>query len=122
VERVTFLREIATSSTAPFSIDSLRDLIHGYIHRDDEEIAKFESERRPGRHRSNREDLLKQRIAVEENEYDTGFWIPDMMDATNLGLLKEWTGEWTSLGTMRFVRVPREGDVRPSRFPPKGMS
>jgi hypothetical protein len=30
----------------------------------------------------NREDLLKQRIAVEEKEYDTGFCVLDMMSAT----------------------------------------
>lgn len=80
------------------------------------------AERRPGRPASAREDLLKHRISVERREYDVGFWVPDLRDAANLKLLKEWNGEWTSLGTMKYVRLAKDGTLHDSSFPPKGQS
>ena len=93
-----------------------------YLQRDDEELAKLESDRRPGRPRSMREDLLRQQIVVEEREYDAGYWIPDMTDASNLELLREWNGEWASLSTLKFVRLAKNGAKHDSSFPPKGQS
>lgn len=95
---------------------------HSYVQRDDEEVAKLEAERRPGRPRSTREDLLKQRIAMEEREYEGGFWIPDMSDTANLELLRNWNGEWTSLNTLKYVRLSKNGVKHDSSFPPKGQS
>ena len=93
-----------------------------YLQRDNDELARLENERRPGRPRSMREDLLKQRMVVEEREYDTGYWIPDMTDAPNLELLREWSGEWASLSTLKFVRLAKNGAKYDSSFPPKGQS
>lgn len=93
-----------------------------YISRDDEELAKLQTERRPGRPSSTREDLLKQRIETENREYDAGFWIPDMEDADNIARLESWTGDWTSLNTLSYVRLSRDGKKRSSTFPPKAQS
>lgn len=93
-----------------------------YITRDDEEVAKLRAERRPGRPSSTREDLLKQRIDTESREYDSGFWIPDMEDSDNIARLENWMGDWTSLSTLTFVRLGRDGKKRTSTFPPKAQS
>ncbi len=93
-----------------------------YIKRDDEELARFKEERRPGRASSTREDLLKQRVTVEEREHNSGFWMPDVEDEQNLGLLRDWNGQWTSLSTLKYVRIARDGTKHPSSFPPKGQS
>jgi len=95
---------------------------HSYVQRDYEEVSKLEAERRPGRPRSTREDLLKQRIAKEEREYEGGFWIPDMSDTVKLELLRNWNGEWTSLNTLKYVRLTKNGVKHDSSFPPKGQS
>jgi translation machinery-associated protein 16 len=65
---------------------------------------------------------LKQRITAEEREYVSGFWIPDMMNTENLKKLHLWSGEWTSLNTLAYVRIKKDGEVNPSSFPPKGQS
>lgn len=79
-------------------------------------------ERRPGRPSNNREDLMKQRYATEDQEYTAGFWLPDMENDENLKLLRNWNGEWTSLSNLKYVRLTRAGTKTPSSFPPKGRS
>ncbi|KAI9877458.1 MAG: hypothetical protein M1830_003842 [Pleopsidium flavum] len=122
MQRITFFQQAASEANVPISSQNTQDLIQSYIQRDDEELAKLKSERRPGRPSSTREDLLKQRVNTENREYDTGFWIPDMEDADSLTQLERWTGEWTSLNTLKYVRLSRDGKKRGSTFPPKGQS
>ena len=93
-----------------------------YLTRHDQEIAEFKSQRRPGRPSSNREDLLQQSVKTEYREYDGGFWIPDMQDEGNLRLLRGWNGEWTALNTFKYVRLSKDGTMKDSSFPPKGLS
>ena len=93
-----------------------------YLARHDEELAELKSERRPGRPSSTREDLLKQHVSTEKREYDTGFWIPDMTDEGNMEILRAWNGQWTSLSTVKYVRLSRDGTSQSSTFPPKGLS
>ena len=97
-------------------------LLQRYVKRDDEELGRLKKERRPGRASSTREDLLKQRMAAEEREYDLGFWVPDMENEQNLGVLRNWNGQWTALSTIKYVRVARDGTRQASSFPPKGQS
>lgn len=93
-----------------------------YLSRHDEELAELKKQRRPGRPSSTREDLLSQFTATEEKEYDTGFWLPDMQDEDNLRMLENWNGAWTSLNTLKYVRIKRDGNTQQSRFPPNGLS
>ena len=82
----------------------------------------MQQERRPGRPTSTREDLIKQRLVAEEREYDNGFWIPDMEGEKNRLMLRGWNGDWTSLSTLEYVRLARNGAKTRSSFPPNGMS
>lgn len=93
-----------------------------YLRRNDEELAQLQSERRPGRPSSTREDLLKQSKLTEGREYDSGYWVPDMQDGGNLERLRDWNGEWTSLNTINYIRLSRDGTIRQSSFPPKALS
>ena len=93
-----------------------------YLTRHDQEIAELKSQRRPGRPSTNREDLLQQSVKMEYREYDGGFWIPDMQDEGNLGLLRGWNGEWTALNAFKYVRLSKDGTMKESSFPPKGLS
>ncbi len=93
-----------------------------YLSRHDEELAEVKSQRRPGRPSSTREDLLQQFMTTEDREYNAGFWIPDMEDEENLRKLREWNGEWTAMNTLGFVRLSRDGTIKQSSFPPKGLS
>jgi len=59
---------------------------------------------------------------VEAREYVSGFWMPDLEDAANVKLLKDWEGQWVGLNTMQFVRIAKKGVRHESSFPPKGQS
>ncbi|MCJ1297342.1 hypothetical protein MMC08_000128 [Hypocenomyce scalaris] len=122
MQRVAFFQGAAKAAEGPIDVEKIQMLIQRHLQRDAEELAKLKRERRSGRPSSTREDLLGQRMAVEEREYDTGFWIPDMEDEENLKLLRNWTGEWTSLNTLKYVRLARNGLKHESSFPPKGQS
>lgn len=93
-----------------------------YVRRDEDELQQVKAERRPGRPASTREDLLNRRIASDAQEYNSGYWIPDVTDDDTFKKLQSWTGEWSALGTIKFVRLTREGLLLPSSFPPKGQS
>ncbi|KAL9103632.1 MAG: hypothetical protein Q9187_008985 [Circinaria calcarea] len=118
----TYFQGAAKAVKGPIDDDQTQRLIQSYVQRDEEELAQLNDERRPGRPSSNREDLLKQRIATEEREYEAGFWIPDMTDTHNVELLRDWGGEWTSLNTLKYVRLLKDGSKHSSSFPPKGKS
>ncbi|MCJ1351702.1 MAG: hypothetical protein MMC33_001686 [Icmadophila ericetorum] len=100
----------------------IQNVIKDHLSRHLPEISILASERRPGRPQSNREDQLKELSQKEEREYDTGFWVPDMLDEGNVKRLEEWNGEWTSMAQLGFIRVLRGGELRKSSFPPKGQS
>ena len=93
-----------------------------YLARDEEELSQLKAERRPGRPSSNREDLLKQRMQTEEREFNAGYWIPDLQDDKSLAALREWSGDWENLNTLKFVRLAKGGRKTESSFPPKGQS
>ncbi|MCJ1483929.1 hypothetical protein MMC06_004097 [Schaereria dolodes] len=122
IQRVAFFQSAAKAIDQPIDIDETQSLIRRYIRRDYPELSKLQSERRPGRPTSAREDLLRQRMVTEEREHDIGFWIPDMVAGDNLVLLRKWNGEWTSLSTLKFVRIGKDGEKKESAFPPKGRS
>lgn len=58
----------------------------------------------------------------EDREFAAGFWMPDLEDEESLRLLRAWNGQWTSLSSLKYVRLTRDGIVNPSSFPPKGKS
>ena len=93
-----------------------------YIARDDEEVAALKAQRRRGRPSSSQEDQLQHRIEAEETEFKSGFWVPDMRDEGGVRKLRAWSGDWSSLNTLKFVRIGKDGGIRASTFPPKGLS
>ena len=140
MKRVAYFQEVAKTAGGSFNAERIHDLIQrsvslgypptwgiladesSYLTRHDQEFAELKSQRRPGRPSSTREDLLQQSVKTEHREYDGGFWIPDMQDEGNVRLLRGWNGEWTALNTFRYVRLSKDGTMKGSSFPPKGLS
>jgi translation machinery-associated protein 16 len=120
--RTKSFQSYTTEHEAPLSIPEIQAMIEDYLGRDDEEVLKLKSERRAGRPASTRQTLLEQHQAVEQGEYASGFWVPDLEDAANLKKLKEWSGQWSGLATLKFARISKEGVRKESSFPPKGLS
>lgn len=119
---MAFLQTASLDRTAPFTLPEVQDLIETYIHRLEAKLDELNAERRPGRPANTGEVTLRQQRDRDVQEYDAGFWIPDMQDADNLAVLRGWGGEWVSLNTMKFVRVSKDGTRLQSSFPPKGQS
>ncbi|KAL8738532.1 MAG: hypothetical protein Q9181_000692 [Wetmoreana brouardii] len=122
LQRISFFQSALQAISTPFTIENVQALVQTYLDRDSTELSTVQSERRSGRPASTREDMLKQRISAEANEYSSGFWIPDITDTGTLQNLKNWNGEWLSLNNLNFFRIAKDGTKHPSSFPPKGNS
>jgi translation machinery-associated protein 16 len=121
VDRIKFIKaEVGEKTTLNFA--EIHGVIEKFLRRDDEELATLKAERRPGRPASNRDRQLEERQALEKREYAAGFWMPDLEDAVNVKLLKEWEGQWVALSTLKFVRMEKKGVRHESSYPPKGQS
>ena len=97
-------------------------IFFSYLDRNEAGFEELRSQRRPGRPPNAKEDIFKQEKDMEDREYNIGFWVPDVRNEQNLKQLEAWNGDWTSLGTIGFVRLGRDGVVKQSAFPPKGQS
>ncbi|KAF2641250.1 hypothetical protein P280DRAFT_506852, partial [Massarina eburnea CBS 473.64] len=119
--RIKSFQSYTAEHTSALSIADIQAMIEDYLGRDDEELATLQSARRAGRPPSTRETLLKQNQAVEQGEYASGFWVPDLEDVENLEQLKAWKGNWSALQGLHFARIARDGTKKESSFPPKGL-
>lgn len=122
IGRVAFLRERLPETLHPLELVKIQSLISDYLSRGDEELKQLKAERRAGRPPSTRQTLLEQQREMEEQEYEGGFWMPNLQDEETLVKLEAWKGDWVGLATLRFVRVTETGDVKESQFPPRGAS
>ncbi|PYH40268.1 translation machinery-associated protein 16 [Aspergillus saccharolyticus JOP 1030-1] len=122
VDRISYFYETLPEDTTAMSEDEMKDIVARYINRSVPEIEQLQSERRKGRPPSKREEALLQRTDVENKEFKTGFWMPDLSDESVIKSLRAWNGDWSGLSTMKFIRITKDGGKQPSIFPPKGMS
>ncbi|KAH8693943.1 translation machinery-associated protein 16 [Talaromyces proteolyticus] len=124
LDRVAHFQECLKEASEPFTIadDEIVQLIQKWINRDDEEIKQLHEERRKGRPPSKREENLQQRKTIEEKEYRSGFWMPDIAQQEVRQQMALWNGEWSSLSSMKFIRFAEGGVKQASTFPPKGLS
>ncbi|KAL4810110.1 translation machinery-associated protein 16 [Aspergillus unguis] len=122
VDRINYLQESIPEGTVSFAESDLPDLVARYINRSVPEIEQLQSERRKGRPPSKREEALLQRTDVENKEFMTGFWMPDLTNEDVVRALVKWNGNWSGLSAMKFIRLVKDGGKQASTFPPKGLS
>lgn len=145
MDRITFFQEAIPEGATPFSDKDLSDLVTRFAHSDAviylqleriltfillnrfinrsvSEIEQEQSERRKGRPPSKREEALVQRTEVEDKEFKTGFWMPDLTHEGAVLALSKWNGNWSGLSTVKFIRLTKDGEKQASTFPPKGLS
>ncbi|KAI9661309.1 MAG: hypothetical protein M1821_009636 [Bathelium mastoideum] len=116
--RVGFFQSAATEHETSFTFTETQSLVEKFLEQDEEELMQTKATRRSGRPASARQDLLQAKVDLEQKEYNSGFWLPDMEDDRNMERLREWDGEWNSLNNLIFVRITRAGKKSPSQFPP----
>ncbi|KAL0637793.1 translation machinery-associated protein 16 [Maublancomyces gigas] len=106
--RVGYFKVETKDATVPLSTTEVRDLVERWVHRDDAELSRMQSERRAGRPASPKEDLLKQRINRELEEFRTGFYVPDLQSWENMEWLQRWDGSVGALAQVKFVRISKD--------------
>lgn len=122
ISRVAFFSEHLPETLHPLELADVQVLVAEFLARNDDELEELKAERRAGRPASTRQTLLEQQQKMEKQEYESGFWLPNLQDEETLIKLDRWKGDWVGLGIMRFVRVERSGAVKESQFPPRGAS
>ncbi|ROW00284.1 hypothetical protein VSDG_03492 [Cytospora chrysosperma] len=122
LHRISFFQQAARENEKlPFEMEKIQSLINEYVHQYDEEMEILKKARRPGRPASVKEDMLKMKIAGLVKEQLNGFYVPDISKQANIDLLDRWEGAWSFLGSMSYVRVSKDGTIKPSSFPPSGQ-
>jgi translation machinery-associated protein 16 len=122
VERVGWFRSAVAESEGSLTDEELRILTSSFIARENDDLEAAKAERRPGRPPSKAEERIIDRRDFEEREYKSGFWIPDLRSLEGREKLDRWSGDWAGLNTLTFVRLTKDGIIKPSSFPPKGQS
>ncbi|EXJ73794.1 uncharacterized protein A1O5_03556 [Cladophialophora psammophila CBS 110553] len=122
VDRVAWFKSALEGSSGPLTDEEMQVLTQSFIDREDEELAEAKQQRRPGRPPTKVEEKISQRKEVEDREFRAGFWIPELRNGESRSKVERWAGEWGGLNTLDFVRVIKSGDIKPSSFPPKGLS
>lgn len=122
LDRVYFFQDRLPETLHPMETEQIQAAVQEYLGRDAEELEQLKAERRAGRPPTTRQTLLEQQREVERQEYESGFWLPNMQDGETLVKLDAWNGDWLGLGVMRFMRVDAKGGVKESQFPPRGAS
>lgn len=41
-----------------------------------------------------------------------------MLDEANLKVLREWSGVWGGMNTVKYARISQDGTVKAATFPP----
>ncbi|KAI4788642.1 hypothetical protein E4T44_13430, partial [Aureobasidium sp. EXF-8845] len=122
LNRILFLQDEIPDPLRPLTDAEVHEAIAKYLGREDDSLAAFKAERRPGRPKSTRHTILEQQQDLEQKEYESGFWIPDMRDEATLIKLRNWKGEWIALSPLGYIRVEKSGSITESAFPPKGAA
>ncbi|GAB7361397.1 hypothetical protein MBLNU230_g1450t1 [Neophaeotheca triangularis] len=122
LDRVIFIQDNLPGTLHPLTVPEMQDMVERFIHRADEDLEQLKADRRKGRPPSTWQTLIEQHLHLEGKEYESGFWMPDLRDEETLQRIDGWKREWAGLGSMRFVRIDKNGAVNDSQFPPKGSS
>ncbi|EHY58753.1 uncharacterized protein HMPREF1120_06756 [Exophiala dermatitidis NIH/UT8656] len=122
VDRVAWFKSAIEGSVGSLSDEEMHVLTQSFIDREDEQLAEARAQRRPGRPPTKLEDQITLRKDAEAREFRGGFWVPELRNEQSRAKLERWAGEWGGLNTLDFVRVVKSGTIKPSSFPPKGLS
>lgn len=120
VDRFAWFQQILDADRAFLTLEEIRDLVmlyitsqamaaywdaSSYISRFDDEIDQAQASQRPGRPVPKRLDQLRMAKGQETDEFRKGFVLPDLTDAKNVAVLKAWKGDYSSIATIRQLRV-----------------
>lgn len=107
VDRImSFVLLLSGDKTHIPDLNAFHDFINTfYLGRHDSELDELRAAQRLGRPKSKHLMELEEAVEKEKREYYEGIIVPDLMNETNVSLLRQWKGDPQALHLFRFVRV-----------------
>jgi len=124
IARVAHFHALAVAAAAAdddacWSDDMLAAHVDAFVGRAGPALEALARARRDGRPATAEELRMRNAAEREAKELEAGFWCPDVRDPEARKMLREWKGDWGGLGTVKFVRVRKDGAVVEDRWPPR---
>jgi translation machinery-associated protein 16 len=112
VLRVKFFKDavLLDDEKTTYNMEEMKQMITAFIARDEDELNKIKSERRPGRPASSRQDMLQLKLDHDLQEYKAGYNVPNLLDGETVAHLREWNGSQGGLNSIKFIRVAKDKD------------
>lgn len=112
-EKMLWIKEHMVSDVCPYTPELTARLLETYIARNDEEMEQIIIKRSIGtkrnRQHASREDVVRMAKEREQEEYNTcGIEIPDILDATQCEMLRNWNGELKYMSNFKFRRFHKK--------------
>ncbi|XP_050299768.1 translation machinery-associated protein 16 homolog [Anthonomus grandis grandis] len=108
-EKCIWFRDNLNSDAKTCSPSEVKTLILKYLGRFDEELEQIKLKhsigQRKNRQHASREDIINMTLKREKEEFKTcGIEIPDLLNASQLNMLKTWNGELRFLQNFKLRR------------------
>ncbi|ORX80583.1 hypothetical protein BCR32DRAFT_20688 [Anaeromyces robustus] len=105
IEKYQWFREAIPKERANLTKEELTNVVQRYIDRNDEEIENINSTLRKGRPTPPRLTLLKALKKKEQEEFNHGFFVPDLTIAKNVKTLRNWKDDWNSIKLIKLIKI-----------------
>lgn len=115
--RIKFLQEAINNrdEQETFTLEEIKLFIEAFLSRNDEELEQLKAERRKGRPPTNRQVALENMTKGEQQEYDSGYLIPDLTDAKTVERLRNWNGTTGGTNIFKYVHIARATTELPAK-------
>ncbi|EDO17137.1 hypothetical protein Kpol_1072p7 [Vanderwaltozyma polyspora DSM 70294] len=111
--RVKFIQDVINLESFKeqntFSHEETAVFIQQFIARDDDELDELKKKRRANRPPTSKQQLLEQKKKLELEEFEKGFFCPDLTDEKTVSFLREWNQTFGGVNSIKFIRVTDKG-------------
>ncbi|KAE8747985.1 hypothetical protein FOCC_FOCC005375 [Frankliniella occidentalis] len=112
-EKLLWFKERIPTDVTICSKSCIDELLQTYLSRFDEELEQIRMKhsigQRKNRQHASREDLIRHTQEREKEEYNTcGMEMPNLLDASQVKILREWNGELRFLQNFKLVRLGKK--------------
>ncbi|KTW31026.1 uncharacterized protein T551_01578 [Pneumocystis jirovecii RU7] len=104
---IYFKSYVELENITKLNMDELGSLIEKYINRNETKIHEKPSSN-VHQHLSSKQIALKHLLDNEQNEYKSGFRVPDLTDPENVIALKKWSGNYNDLHILKFIHFQKK--------------
>jgi translation machinery-associated protein 16 len=88
--------------------EELIDMVEQYLDRNTADLEAIQANRRPGRPKDKKQDVLEEVVRQEQQEYAHGLEVPDVTNAECVVLLRAWNGDINCISKIKTITVKRD--------------